>query len=126
MPWLRRAKFKGDGGQPALAIQIEKYTIDLERAVSRRRLVDAEATIGSSRATWATLEQSRRLPGPQLRQRSRRRKEEASRALEKAAATLKQRLVTQADVAVRTPLTAAPMIGQGWMTGSRCTKALTI
>ncbi|CAE7539387.1 unnamed protein product [Symbiodinium sp. CCMP2456] len=39
LPWLVRARFKQDGGQPSLAIQVGKVTIDMERAITKRKLV---------------------------------------------------------------------------------------
>ena len=43
LPWLFRAKLKDDAGQPSLAIQFGKITVDIERAAAKRKLVDVEA-----------------------------------------------------------------------------------
>ncbi|CAE6971072.1 unnamed protein product, partial [Symbiodinium sp. CCMP2456] len=43
LPWLVRGRLKGDAGQPVLAIQVGKHTVDLERATAKRKLVDLEA-----------------------------------------------------------------------------------
>ena len=44
LPWLFRAQLKADAGQPALAIQVGKITVDVERAVAKRKLVNFEST----------------------------------------------------------------------------------
>ena len=42
LPCLFRAKLAEDTGQPSLVIQLDKVTIDIERAASKRRMVDVE------------------------------------------------------------------------------------
>ena len=44
LPWLFRAQLKADAGQPALAIQVGKITVDVERAVAKRKLVNFESS----------------------------------------------------------------------------------
>ena len=51
LPWLLRAKLKGDEGLPALVIETSHHCIDVERAVTKRRLenVKAERLLTASR-----------------------------------------------------------------------------
>ena len=56
LPWLLRAKLKGDEGLPALVIETSHHCIDVERAVAKRRLenVKAERLPTTSRREVAT------------------------------------------------------------------------
>ncbi|CAE7287846.1 unnamed protein product, partial [Symbiodinium sp. CCMP2456] len=65
VPWLLRAKLKGDGGQPALAIQVGKHIVDMERATAKRKLVNVEATRltpGSTRKVLSTAPGTNKAP----------------------------------------------------------------
>ena len=49
VPWFFRAKLQNDGGQPSLAVQTGRLTIDIERAAPRRKLENAQSKVITNR-----------------------------------------------------------------------------